>query len=665
MASPSDHELIIEIQAGRRDALGALFDRHSPAVYEFIYRITGDRDQSARLLIETFTRVPSIVAGITEHDPVRGWLYNLAREASLGFLRQKNWLDALPPSDEPSVSGLAGDIWRAARSMPAFHRAVLVVEELHGLSPTEKARALNVARTDLPRLVEEARRSFNNQFDVQARQQGRPLSAQIDPERIWGMHRRIGTAGSLFGFLPALVLPDSLAAMVRSQVLSPARPVAAEIEPPPVTPPPEEPELAEVPAAEPEPASAGCAVRVIVMALLIALVITASALAVGWLLSRDTTAPTISRVEPQDGGTLPTGSSVVIKATYGDDRAVDPKSVRLVLDGREATAQASVSDTSLSYSVDLDPGQHVVLLELRDTSGNKASRAWQFNIGTAEPTATLTSTPTLTPSVTPTGAPTRPPTATPSSTPVQAPVVNFSANQTLVDPGTPVLLSWSVTGADLVYLNQERVDPIGTRLVTVNATTVYHLIANNAAGGTTDKIVTITVQALPDLIVSDISLNASNQVVYTIKNIGTGDVAQMFLIEVLQDGLPIDSNRKISALPAGQSATLFYPNPVLGTHAYTVRVNSTKEVQEANYNNDELTITLVGPTATPTPSQTYTPTVTPTNTPTLTNTPTNTPTPSNTPTPTNTPTNTPTPSNTPTQTPTNTPTSTPTRTPTP
>ena len=268
MASPTDHELILEIQGGRRDALACLYSIATvPPCMNLIYRITGDRDQSARLLIEVFSRVPSVVAGLTEHDPIHGWLYNLARESSLAFLRQKNWLDALPPSDEPSVSGLAGDIWRGrALDAGVSPRAVLVVEELHGLSPTEKARALNVARTDLPRLVEEARRSFENQFDVQARQQGRPLSAQIDPERIWGMHRRIGTTGSLFGFLPAVVLPDSLAAMVRSKVLASVRPSA------PVIPTPEleevepEPSYVLVPPVEPvineESASGGCAARV-------------------------------------------------------------------------------------------------------------------------------------------------------------------------------------------------------------------------------------------------------------------------------------------------------------------------------------------------------------------------------------------------------------------
>src|SRR5574341_1273550 len=227
MAGTSDFELVEEIKSGQTGALSTLFNRYSPALYEFIYLVIGDRDQAARLLEETFARAYSLIGGVSDRDLVRGWLYGIAREGALTFLRQNNWLNGLPPSDEPSVSGLPGDIWRAARAMPSFHRAVLVVEDLHGLSPTEKAHALAVARTDLARLIEEARRTFAAQFDLQARQQGRPLSALIDPERLWGMRRRVGTEGSLFGYLPQVVLPESLAATVRQKVIAATRGVSA------------------------------------------------------------------------------------------------------------------------------------------------------------------------------------------------------------------------------------------------------------------------------------------------------------------------------------------------------------------------------------------------------------------------------------------------------
>ena len=662
MASPSDRDLIIEIRSGRRQSLGELFDRYSPALYEFLYRVVGDRDQSARLLEEVFTRVPSQLAGLSEHEHVRGWLYGLAREAALNFLRQRSWLDALPPSDEPSVSGLAGDIWRAARAMPAFHRATLVVEELQGLSPTEKARALDVARTDMLRLVDEARRSFSNQFDMQARQQGRPLSAQIEPERIWGMRRRVGSTGSLFGYLPTVVLPDSLAAMVRTKVLATARvePTAVEAAPVERVAPPRPP--AEFPP-QPEPAGGGCALRLIALALGIALIITAVAVGVGFLLTRDSTPPVISRVEPADGTVLPPTPHIVIMASYSDDRAIAVKSVRLVLDGREVTANALISDTSLSYGVDLDPGLHVVLLEVHDTAGNKTARAWQFSIG-ALPQATPT--PTLTPTITRTATPRPTPLPTVTNTSLPPPTINyFSTNQTQITRGMPVLLSWSVSNADIIYLNQDKVEPTGTKLVSPTTTTTYHLITNNA-GGTTERAITITVQDLPDLTVGDILLDVNGQIFYTIRNIGTGAVTQSFLVEVRVDGVSVDSHRKISSIPAGQEVSLYVPNYfMVGTRTVTVRVNPQQEIQELNYTNNELTRTLAGPTPTATPTFTTTPTST--YTPTATYTPTNTPTATFTPTATYTPTatNTPTATATPTATPTLTTTHTPTRTRTP
>ncbi len=666
MASKSDHDLIAGIKAGHPSALGELFDRYSPALYEFIYRIVGDRDQAARLLEEVFTHISTAVGGLMPNESVRGWLYGLARESSLNFLRQKGWLDALPPSDEPSVSGLVGDIWRAARAMPAFHRALLIVEELHGLSPTEKARALNVARTDLARLLEEARRSFNHQFDLLARQQGRVPSAQIDPERIWGMHRRIGATGSLFGYLPMMVLPNSLATMIRAKVLRTAR--LATLATLSQEPEPAETKTAAPPEPTPTPAvvplDGGCGWQLILVALLVALLVTALAAGIGYWLTRDTTLPVIAKIEPATDAQIPgppggaTTVAVNIAATYRDDRAIDLHSVRLVVDGRDVTQQAIVSGESVSYSAELEPGGHVALVEARDSAGNKASRAWQFVVGppqmTPVPTVTPTATPTFTPIRTPT--PTTTPTATPTLTPFPPPaILFFAASQSVITRGVTITLSWSVTGADQVWLDRERVEPTGSRVVAPTTTTTYRLSALNA-GGTVEQFATIAVQELPDLTVGSITLNANNQIMYTISNIGTGDATARFPVLVLVDGTTsIDFRYITTSLPAGQDLTQVVPTYLMvGAHIVTVRVNATRELVESNYNNNELTLTLAGPpptaTFTPTATATNTPTATPPNTPTATatNTPTATRTPTVTPTATRTPTVTPTATATPT-----------------
>ncbi len=648
MANPSDYELVSKIRAGQRDALGMLFDRYGLPLYEFIYLITGDRDQAARLLEELFARVPAQASAVSEGESVRGWLYALAREAALTFLRPKNWLSALPPAEDTGVAGLAADIWHAARAMPAFHRAALVLEELHGLSPTEKARALNVIRMDLPRVMEDARRSFDDAYDFQARKEGRPLSASIDPERLSGMHRRIGTSRTLFGLLPPLDHLESLAPRVRQKVLA-----SMQVEPPPVpfTETETESEPAELPSTGAPPE--GWNFALIGVAVLVACLIIAISAWVAVSLTRDNTPPVITRIDPPDGAILPPNPHVIITAVFQDDRAVDKNLIRLVLDGRDVTSQMlPPSETSITYAADLDPGQHVVLLEVRDTSGNKTLRAWQFTISpAAETTPVATPTVTVVRSTTPTVTGTRP----------APPTINvFSANQTTITSGTSVLLTWSVSNADTVFLNQEKVEPAGSRLVTPLKTTTFQLLANNA-GGTTTGIVTVVVQELPDLVVTEISLGPTNQIVYVVRNDGTADVTRPFLIQVTANNLVVESDRPVSSIPAGQEARLLVPNYVVSsTQTISVRVNLFREVQESNYSNNELSRTLVIPTVTPTRS------LTPTNTPTSAPLPTNTPLPTSTPLPTNTPapTSTPLPTSTLTNTPTNIPTNTPTITPT-
>ncbi len=297
---------------------------------------------------------------------------------------------------------------------------------------------------------------------------------------------------------------------------------------------------------------------------------------------------------------------VIISAAYGDDRAVDVKSVRLVVDGQDVTRQALISDRGLSYPADVGAGPHTVLLEARDTTGNRprargnspwVRRLWKrrrprSHCRPVRRRSWLRRRPTVT------------------ATPVPLPVINsFTANETTVPADRPVLLTWSVSNADIVFLNQDRVDLVGSRLVALKTTTTFHLIANNSSG-TMEKAITVTVLSQPDLTVTDINVGPAGQLNYVIKNIGSGDLTRMFLIQVFVDGVPVDSNRRIASLSVQQEVAQSVPNYTLvGAHTVTVRVNGTQEVAESNYANNELTRALVGPM--PTPTNTALPTPTP------------------------------------------------------
>ncbi len=553
MAALTDHQLIEQIQLGQGEALGQLFDRYGAGVFDFLSRVVGDPDEAVHLVVDIFARFPKAAVGIPEHESVRGTLFSLAREMALSYLRQHGWLDSLPRLAPASISttDLATDIWQTARAIPASQRAVLSIAEHQVLSPTEQATALGITRHALADVVAEARRSFNKQFDLRAQAQGKPTFALINADQVPGLQRRIhDLSASLFTFLPVVALPDPAQMRVRNQIVAAPQPEpvhAAAPTPAPVQPPPLAPlgqDMSRGGQRDLVPMLIGLGM----IAVLLIVILTVLAInGAQQTATPDTIPPVIKRIEPPDGAILPPGKRVVVQVVYDDDRGVDVNTVRLILDGKNVTLESTVSATFISYAADLGPGQHVVLVELKDTAGNSANRTWQFAVtsSTATPTATALSTATGVPTATSLPTATRLPTATP--------------------------------------------------LPSVTA---------------------IPAPALPDLVVTDISLSPNAEILYTIRNNGRGDVTQPFLIRVLVDGVVVDSNRKVSSLGAGQEASLFVPNYRLsGTHAVTVNVNADHAIQESNYANGELTRTLSGPIPTPTPSPTLSPAPSPSPTP--------------------------------------------------
>ncbi len=125
----------------KRPVPASFLDHYGSELYEFIFYLVGERDEAAYLLVDVFAHA-STLEDPDEQGSRRGKLYGLARAHALHYLGEKNWLDALPVTAGPDLPGLLGDIWCAARAIPAFARAVLITEELAALPPSEKSQAL-------------------------------------------------------------------------------------------------------------------------------------------------------------------------------------------------------------------------------------------------------------------------------------------------------------------------------------------------------------------------------------------------------------------------------------------------------------------------------------------------------------------------------------------
>ena len=109
-------------------------------------------------------------------------------------------------------------------------------------------------------------------------------------------------------------------------------------------------------------------------------------------------------------------------------------------------------------------------------------------------TPSTTSTPTTgtTPSTTTT-------TTTDTSTAASLPVIQFSVNPTSITPRGSAILSWNVTNATTVVIDQGigQVALSGTRAVSPNVPMIYTLTAANAAGSATSTVALSVAPGLP------------------------------------------------------------------------------------------------------------------------------------------------------------------------
>lgn len=117
----------------------------------------------------------------------------------------------------------------------------------------------------------------------------------------------------------------------------------------------------------------------------------------GQPLTIDAAGPTLANLLPGDGATVPPGR-VVIFGNYTDaGTGIDRKRTRLVVNNKDVTAQAEISDVYFRYAptAALPAGRNTVTVIARDAAGNEARRDWAFSVASEEtPIKSLTASPT-------------------------------------------------------------------------------------------------------------------------------------------------------------------------------------------------------------------------------------------------------------------------------
>lgn len=92
--------------------------------------------------------------------------------------------------------------------------------------------------------------------------------------------------------------------------------------------------------------------------------------------------PLIWNLSPRDGETVAAGNLTSVSGAFDDinDGGIDPKSVELMVSGRDVTRNTVITSQSFNYQADLPVGTHTAVITARDDAGNAVNQTWTFKV---------------------------------------------------------------------------------------------------------------------------------------------------------------------------------------------------------------------------------------------------------------------------------------------
>jgi len=182
----SDAQAIQRYLDGDQEALGALYDRHAPAVFAFLMKRV-DAAEAEDVLQETFLHAAKRLESYEHVGKLRGWLLSIARTRSLDRIRarkrhgERGLADGEEerlahqgpsPLDAQEHRELGDRIRDAVDALPERQREIFLLREEAGLSFKEIAEMLdlplNTALSHMHRAVKGLREALADLDDATA-----------------------------------------------------------------------------------------------------------------------------------------------------------------------------------------------------------------------------------------------------------------------------------------------------------------------------------------------------------------------------------------------------------------------------------------------------------------------------------------------------------------
>ena len=157
------------LRAGDERAFEVMYDRHHRGILAFCRHMLGSAEEAEDAVQHTFIAAHRDLTTSDKPIQLKAWLYTIARNRCLSFLRARKEERALDDVPEPSVEGLSVQVQRRQdlrellsdlHRLPEDQRAALVLSELGALSHDEIGETLGVRKDKVKALVFQARESL-------------------------------------------------------------------------------------------------------------------------------------------------------------------------------------------------------------------------------------------------------------------------------------------------------------------------------------------------------------------------------------------------------------------------------------------------------------------------------------------------------------------------
>jgi|SRR5262245_48818805 len=123
----SDAAVVAQVLAGDKEAFRLLVERHTRSIYSVAYRMTGNESDAEEILQETFLRAYKSLRNFELRASFSTWLYRIAVNRALDFLKAKKMTDAYQISEQPGSEENEREIQVAAPN-PGPERLLLSAE---------------------------------------------------------------------------------------------------------------------------------------------------------------------------------------------------------------------------------------------------------------------------------------------------------------------------------------------------------------------------------------------------------------------------------------------------------------------------------------------------------------------------------------------------------